>query len=60
MDREWKGGEVKTLGMGRTDRQTDKRTNRGGWGLNRSINASVVMGLILLLLIIYPKDRQTC
>lgn len=57
MDRGWKGGKVKTLGMGRTDRQTDKRTNRGGWGLNRSINASVVMGLILLLLIIYPKDR---
>lgn len=60
MDRGWKGGEVKTLGMGWTDRQTDKRTNRGGWGLNQSINASVVMGLNLLLLIIYPKDRQTC
>lgn len=50
------GKVVKTLGMGA--RRTDRRTNRGGWELNRSINASVVMGLILLLLIICPRDRQ--
>lgn len=58
MDGGWKGGKVKTLTVWEPDEQTDKRTNRGGWGLNRSINASVVMELILLLLITVQKTDR--